>query len=675
MTKPARTRVTTGLFLLAALGGLFALGAQTGIADDAPATAARKAPSAPADLAKALDHVISQKLSTEEVQAAPRSNDAEFLRRIYLDLIGTVPTVEEVETFLADESNAKRQKKIEELLTSDAYGDHWSVVWFKATTGLSPAGRNFRGGQGARYISGKSGETYLAWLETQMAENRPYDEWVHDMLVASGRTDENGAAGFIARWSENTNNLASATAKTFLATRIQCAQCHDHIYEEQWKQKDFRGMAAFYGNLRTQRAPEYREFQQLRRQMEQDRQKKASAKKGLKKLDGDSGDGMGMDGGMDGGMDSEGAAPPANKKSDRKGANKNDAKKAAKGKNRAGKYPELENMSPAERREMLQKLRGSANVLVISDAVTNPRAVEVARRRMEQRLKKGQGGQAAERLKERLELAATTPKFWMASEAVDIPGIPRRMLLARWVTSAENKLFARAVVNRYWGHFLGAGIINPVDDFNSFNEASHPEILDVLADDFVQNGFDLKRLIRTIVSTEAYQRTSRWTAEDEPDSQLFAKAPVRQLTTEQLYHSLVRATGMERRLDRAARRNSQRIQQAIFSAFSFVFDDDEGKEEQDFAGSIPQGLFLMNGRLVQSAVGATRGSMLSSLLRAEKEHGARVDYLYVALYGRKPDTSEKTGAVGFVTAQGADSRAYEDLLWAMLNSAEFMTNH
>ena len=86
-------------------------------------------------------------------------------------------------------------------------------------------------------------------------------------------------------------------------------------------------------------------------------------------------------------------------------------------------------------------------------------------------------------------------------------------------------------------------------------------------------------------------------------------------------------------------------------------------------------LFLMSGRLMQNAVSAGRGSMLSTLMRAERRPGDRVEYLYLALYGRKPTASEKSAAVRFVSAQGDDAKAYEDILWAMLNSAEFMTNH
>ena len=101
------------------------------------------------------------------------------------------------------------------------------------------------------------------------------------MLLVPSKGRRGGAAGFLARWSENVNNLASATSKVFLGTRIQCAQCHDHIYEEDWKQKDFQGMAAFFATTRFERAPEYRELRRIRDQMqkaEQDRLEKMNTK-------------------------------------------------------------------------------------------------------------------------------------------------------------------------------------------------------------------------------------------------------------------------------------------------------------------------------------------------------------------------------------------------------------
>ena len=171
---------------------------------------------------------------------------------------------------------------------------------------------------------------------------------------------------------------------------------------------------------------------------------------------------------------------------------------------------------------------------------------------------------------------------------------------------------------------------------------------------------------------------------------------MRPLTTEQLYFALVRATGVEKRLSRATRRQGQQIQQAIFNTFSFVFDDDEGKEEQDFSGSIPQGLFLMNGELLQRAIsggndlpqrkgrsGRGRGgrrrpaqSAFEELLRAETSPTGRVERIYLQAYGRTPESAEKRRrGLKFVRSKGDTRQAWEDFFWAVLNSAEFMTNH
>jgi hypothetical protein len=261
----------------------------------------------------------------------------------------------------------------------------------------------------------------------------------------------------------------------------------------------------------------------------------------------------------------------------------------------------------------------------------------------------------------------------MGAEVKDVPGVPRRLVLARWVASKDNPYFAKALVNRYWDHFFGRGIVHPADDFGSFNTPSHPELLDLLARDFAETGFDLKRLIRLLVRTETYQRTSRWTGDETPDPSLFARAPVRPLTTEQLYFALSRASGLEKQLDRVSRARGRAAKQAAFMGFSFVFDDDEMAETEDFQGSIPQGLFLMNGRVAQGAVSSRGGTTVSSAV-AEKSEAEGVRRLYLAAYGREPDASETNRALA-VVRRGDGQEGWEDLFWALLNSAEFMTNH
>jgi len=624
---------------------------------------ARETDSKPSDwrtVTAAVDRVIRDRLELDGVQPAPRSDDSEFLRRLYLDLVGTVPTPNEVEAFLGDRARDKRARKIDELLAGEAYAENWATWWFRTLTGLSPHRGRARQGQGGRYLAGEGGARFHSWLSEQMASNRPFDEMAADLITATGRTDENGAAGYMARWEGNSNNMAGAVSKNFLGVQIQCAQCHDHIYEERWKQDDFRGMAAFFANTRPRRVPEYAELRRLRTQL-------SGGKKGAAKQAGDlrrpgkqggtPENGGDMDGEMGAGMDADAGS--------------------------------------RDRREMaakMRELRKYANIVDVQDAQVNPRQIERMKRAMES--KRPGARKIRPEQKERMSLMATTPKFWMGPEAADLAGISRRYLLARWITSEENPYFARALVNKLWAALMGRGIVSPADDFNSFNAPSHPKMLALLSDDFKAGGYDLKRVIRILVNTETYQRTSRWSEQEAPDAAQFAKAPVRPLTIEQLYFSLVRATGVEKRLSKASRKQGQQIQQAIFSTFSFVFDDDEGKEEQDFAGSIPQGLFLMNGELLQRAIsggkdlpqrkgrnnrrnrrGRPTQSAFEELLRAEASATARVERIYLQAYGRRPDPEETREATQFVKSKGDTRQAWEDFFWAVLNSAEFMTNH
>jgi hypothetical protein len=567
-------------------------------------------------VAAAVDRVIDARLAAEGKQAAPRTNDEEFLRRLTLDLLGTVPTVEEVRAFGADRSRDKRARKIDELLASEAYAEHWADWWYKALTGLTPGVNRREEGDGGRFLAGAAGEKFHAWLSDGLAANRPFDELAYDLVTATGRTDENGAAAYTARWDGNPNNLASAVARNFLGVRIQCAQCHDHVYEESWKQKDFQGMATFFALTRQQRVPEYRELRDMQRDMEE--QRKEARERG---------------------------EDP--------------------GEMRPGRLPPMDGRSPEEMRRLL----ASRNVVEVSETLADPARLGAGARLLRR------GAERNPELGERAKLLEVTPKFWMGSEAGDIVGIPRRLLLARWITSDDNPYFAQTLANRMWGALLGRGFVDPVDDFNSLNPPSHPEALEVLAGDVKASGYDLKRLLRVIVSTEAYQRSSRAAGGERPDPALFAVGLVRPLTIEQLYNALSRASGAEQALSRRGRQEAGRLRQVVFSAFSFVFDDDEGTEQQDFEGSIPQGLFLMNGELMSRLIEADgRRAPLQAVLEGAKDDAARVTLLYLRAFGREPSAQERSAALSFAQ-RGGGTQGWEDLFWALLNSAEFMTNH
>ena len=634
--------LTLGLVLLAPHG-------EAG--DDAPArdasptkeAAERQTPThSVRGLAAKIDAVITNKLDGFDMKPAPRCDDATFLRRVYLDVLGTVPTPRAVEEFQDSRDPNKRRIIIDHLVRHDSAADYWGMWWYRTLTGMSVHTRPSRDGGGGRALAGIGGKKFYAWLSQQMKDNRPYNEIVHDLLTATGRTDENGAAAYFARWDGNANNAIGAASKHFLGIQIQCAQCHDHMYEETWKQSDFRGMAAFFATTTQRRAAEYRELRELRRKLNTQRLAKKGGSNEIARPGKAS---PGMDGD---GMDSEGMDGPSEMDGPRKG-------------NR-GQF------TPEDRKRMME-LRKYGNVYEVVDIpVRNAQTAKRLARRLKNR-------KLSEEQRKRIELRFATPKLWHGAEVPDMPGISRRLVLARWITSDDNPYFGKALVNRLWGAFLGTGIVDPVDDFNSFNPPSHPEILDMLSKDFVASGYDLKRVMCIILNTEAYQRTSTWSGEEAPESSLFAVARVRPLTTDQLSFALIRAMGLERRFGRQTRNAGNRLRATFSKLFSFVFDDDEAKESEDFEGSIAQGLFMMNSPILERTISGRRGMPLGRLMTTHTTDAARVKQLYLGAFGRYPTAKESSRAVEFVQSANTPEEGYEDLLWALVNAAEFMTNH
>ena len=232
-----------------------------------------------------------------------------------------------------------------------------------------------------------------------------------------------------------------------------------------------------------------------------------------------------------------------------------------------------------------------------------------------------------------------------------------RAELANWVTAKGNPFFARTAANRVWGQMFGRGIVDPVDDFHDNNPPSHPELLDDLAAALVAADYDLRYLVRAIGRTKAYRRTSARTDPGQDDPKLFAKMTVRGLTGEQLYDSLILATGTR---DGGGRVSPRDQFLARFAA---------GGKASEPETSIPQALTLMNGRLVDDATAGpavTAAAELPGLTAAE-----RVEVLYLSALGRPPTPKEAGRAAKYVT----DGDKLGDVFWALLNSAEFRMNH
>ena len=235
---------------------------------------------------------------------------------------------------------------------------------------------------------------------------------------------------------------------------------------------------------------------------------------------------------------------------------------------------------------------------------------------------------------------------------------PHRVALARWTTSPANPYFARASVNRLWWHFFGRGIVNPVDDMHSGNAPSHPELLELLSQRFAESGFDVKSLCRTIMLTRTYQQTSRAGEQSAREAELFARTPVKVLSAEQLYDSLVEILGQPAKSPAINTRLGARHE------FCQYFAADGEADPTRYERGIPHLLRLMNS---PQFAGRSISALVADAEAADASADEVVDKLFLAILSRYP-----TGAERKLAREQDDNR---ELAWALLLSSEFSLNH
>ncbi|MEX0642729.1 MAG: DUF1549 domain-containing protein, partial [Pirellulales bacterium] len=185
-----------------------------------------------------IDELVFAKLKLLGLPPSAVCDDSTFVRRVTVDIAGRLPSVEETNAFLADADPAKRAKWIDKLLASGDYADYFANKW-------SAVLRNKRDNEADK----RSTFSFHAWIRQSLYENRPYDEFVRDVLAASGEVGENPPVAWYREVKESTQQLED-TAQLFLGLRIQCARCHHHPFEK-WSQQDYWGMAAFFSRVRT----------------------------------------------------------------------------------------------------------------------------------------------------------------------------------------------------------------------------------------------------------------------------------------------------------------------------------------------------------------------------------------------------------------------------------------
>ncbi|MBI1314797.1 DUF1553 domain-containing protein [bacterium] len=479
-------------------------------------------------------------------------SDQVFVRRAFLDAIGTLPSAEKVEAFLASDAQNKREQLVDELLgltgdsSRDIYVNEWSAYWALKWGDLLRNNRNTLGDGGMWAL--------YNWMRASLRENRPVDRFVREIITAQGSIYANGPANYY-KVATSPDDLAETTAQVFLGVRMACAKCHHHPFEV-YSQADYYGLAAFFTRVGTKGSSDF----------------------------------------------------------------------GALG-------------------------RDTVVMLKNSGSIRHPRT-----------------GQTME----------PTP---LLADPVSLDGVrDLRRPLADWITSPDNQLFSRNIVNRFWGYFMGAGLVEPIDDMRATNPASIPSLLDALAADFVASGFDLRHLQRQIMTSRVYQLSSTPWPENVADTRSCLHYNVKRLPAEVLLDAIDDACGTQERF--AGVPLGTRAIELPDSNYSSYFLDTTGRPqrvvtcecERTSTPNLAAVLHLVNGDTIQKKL-SDKGGRLAKLIAEKKASADAVRELYLATFCHPPSESETAAAVGLIESAESPQQGLEDVLWALLNSREFLFNH
>ena len=499
-----------------------------------------------------VDRFIFAKWREVGMPPSEVAGDSTYLRRVTLDIVGRLPTVAEVETFLGDSAPGKRQRLVERLLRSEQYAEYFANKW-------SALLRNKRA-NGAQL---RSTLAFYDWIKESLYNNKPYDRFVREIVAASGGIDQSPASA----WFKQVNSQQAQmedTAQLFLGTRLQCAQCHHHPYEK-WSQNDYYRFMAFFS--------------------------------------------------------------------------------------RVGKAP---SGRPGE--EIVFHRAGVAQV-------TNKKTNKPVK-----------------------------PAGLGSGEMKIAPADDPRHRLVDWMREDSARLFSKTIVNRYWKHFFGRGLVDPEDDFRSTNPATHPKLLDALADHFEKTGYDLKALARVITSSTTYQLSSVPNAHNAKDKHYYSRFQPKRLTAEVLYDSLndlILSRSNFGGLPVGTRAvclpdNSYNSSNYFLSVFGRPDSSSACECERSQEASLAQSLHLFNAKNIHEQLARKDGRAARLAADMARDHATKINSLYYQAFARPPREEEASVALAYLARKAVDKEGkpadktkerYEDILWALANTKEFLFNH
>ena len=430
-----------------------------------------------------LDKVLALENKERGIKTDPMPvvDDLTFLRRVYCDLVGRIPTNEEAVAFEADKNPAKRNEVIDRLIADSRFVDRWAVFYADMFRLRAQA---------------DGGGAALAWVHQAVTDGMPHDEMSRRLITTNGKAGAAPEVAFVLGENADPMILAGVTSQVFLGVRISCAQCHDHPFDV-WTQENFYGFAAYFG--KTQRIENQFTRTIYAKENEQsivlwppEGKAKADERKPLKPT-------FPFD------TVAIGETPEFLARFNSLRAKQKAAKDALLAK--AGVKDSNVDDLLAGASENEQKAKGKKQ----DDSITK------------------EAKQDAKNLN--IQAGLYTTSEW-------------RTQLADLVTSPRNRFFAKNLVNRVWADLVGRGIVDPIDDFSDNNPPSHPKTLDYIADEFVANGYDLRTLVRLIVTSQVYQRAHVYGLAEQEQQELeksFLATPMRRMLSETLYDSIIAA--------------------------------------------------------------------------------------------------------------------------------------
>jgi hypothetical protein len=266
------------------------------------------------------------------------------------------------------------------------------------------------------------------------------------------------------------------------------------------------------------------------------------------------------------------------------------------------------------------------------------------------------------------------------TQSIDATVDPRRVL-RDWLTAPENPFFARALVNRYWKHFMGRGLVEPEDDLRVTNPPSNPELMDALADSFIESKFDIRALIRTICNSQTYAASSNATDDNLIDRRSYSRFYPKRLQAEPLLDAIDVMTGATTPFAGmpAETRAVELPDTGFDSYFLSVFGQPESKTacecERSSEANLAQSLHLLNSAQMQEKLTGDQSRATHLAGDTTRPIPTKIQGLYKLAYSRLPSIRELESAVHYLGERGDQPEAWEDLIWALVNSKEFLFNH